>query len=153
MAAAVGTVSQLMIFTDPASAVSHPRPTPASADNIREHGDEDQQRFAVAAKNARTGRYPRRSRKCRIHTQTRKGNEIPAVALTAIATVIRMMPSDVVATESQRDTGGHQAHHQHLVVHPTHQVDEHQWVEYADPQRRRAVTAQMAGQARGGPDQ
>ena len=60
---------------------------------------------------------------------------------------------DVTALEGQRDPGGHQAHHQHLVVHPAHQVDEHQRVEHADPQRERAVGAQMMGHPGRGPDQ
>jgi hypothetical protein len=92
-AAAVGTLSQLMIFTDPASAVSHPSPTPATADNIPKTTVKISTDNAVAVRNARAGRYPRCSRRCRIHTHTRNGNEIPAVALTAIATVISVTPS------------------------------------------------------------
>ncbi len=62
-------------------------------------------------------------------------------------------PRDITALDGQRDTGGHQTHHQHLVVHPAHQMDEDQWVQHADPQRGRAVGAEMAGQAWSGPDQ
>ena len=50
--AAVGTVSQLMIFTEPASAVSQPRPTPASQDNTANTATNITADAAVAAANA-----------------------------------------------------------------------------------------------------
>jgi hypothetical protein len=55
--------------------------------------------------------------------------------------------------ERQRDAGHHHAHHQHLVVHPAHQVNDHQRVEHADPQRYRAVGADVPGHPWCGPDQ
>ena len=112
-----------MILTEPASAVSQPKPTPATADKTANTTAKISTDVAAATRNARTGWYPRRSRKWRIHTQTRNGNEIPAVALTAIATVITVMPRTFRPWKRQRDAGGHQAHHQHLVVHAAHQVD------------------------------
>ncbi|CKR56275.1 Uncharacterised protein [Mycobacterium tuberculosis] len=63
LAAPVGTVSQLMIFTEPASAVSHPRPTPATADSTANTATKISSDIAAAARNAWTGRYPRRSRR------------------------------------------------------------------------------------------
>ncbi len=93
MAAAVGTVSQLMIFTEPASAVSHPSPTPATADRIANTTAKTSSDAAAAARSARAERYPRRSRRSRAHTHTRKGSAMPAVALTAMATVISAVPA------------------------------------------------------------
>ena len=90
--AAVGTVSQLMIFTDPASAVSQPRPTPASQDNTANTAPNITADAVVAAANAVTGEYPRLSRRSRIQTHTMNGRASPAVAFTATATAIRPTP-------------------------------------------------------------
>ncbi|SLC99287.1 Uncharacterised protein [Mycobacteroides abscessus subsp. massiliense] len=37
--------------------------------------------------------------------------------------------------KGERDAGHHETDHQHLVVHTTHEVDDHQRVQHADPQR------------------
>ena len=58
-----------------------------------------------------------------------------------------------MAGERQRDAGHHQPNHQHLVVHATHQVNDHQRVQHADPQRGRTVGADMASHPRRRPDQ
>ena len=60
---------------------------------------------------------------------------------------------DMAAGEGQRYAGHHQAHHQHLVMHPAHQVNDHQGVEHADPQCHRAVGSDVTGNPRCGPDQ
>ena len=92
LAVAVGTVSQLMIFTDPASAVSQPSPTPASSDMTANTAPKITSEAAVAAAKALTGAKPRRCSRPRIHTHTMKGRASPAVALTATATAIRVTP-------------------------------------------------------------
>ena len=45
------------------------------------------------------------------------------------------------AASAARDARHHQPDHQHLVVDPTHQVDDHQRVEHRDPQGGRAAGA------------
>ena len=92
LAIAVGTVSQLMIFTDPASAVSQPSPTPASQDSTANTATKIAAEAAVAMANAFTGPWWCRSRSCRVQTHTMNGNAIPAVAFTATAIAIRLTP-------------------------------------------------------------
>lgn len=60
--AAVGTVSQLMIFTEPASAVSQPSPTPATHDSTANTAPKISTDAAVDTTNARTGGMSCRSR-------------------------------------------------------------------------------------------
>ena len=153
LAAAVGTVSQLMIFTDPASAVSQPRPTPATADRMPNTTTKISIDIAVAATNAQAGRYPRRSRRCRVHTHTMNGRAIPAVALTAIATVI----SEVPRTWRPAKLSAIPA-----AISPTMSISlctpPIRWMSTSGlrtqiHKRRRAVGAQVAGQPWGGPDQ
>jgi hypothetical protein len=59
---AVGTVSQLMIFTEPASAVSQPRPTPASQDSTANTATKIATDPAPAAANAFSAERLRLSR-------------------------------------------------------------------------------------------
>jgi len=47
--------------------------------------------------------------------------------------------------DRQGDGSHHQTHHQHLVVHPTHQMDDDQRIEHADPQCCSAVGSHVAG--------
>ena len=150
---AVGTVSQLMILTEPASAVSQPRPTPAASDSTANTATKTTTDAAVAAAKAFAGPKPRRSRRARAHTHTMNGSASPAVAFTATATAISADARHVAAAEGQRDARHHQPDHQHLVVHATHQMDDHQRVQYADPQCGSSAGADMPGDPRSGPDQ
>src|SRR5690606_10351741 len=92
LATAVGTVSQLMILTDPARAVSQPSPTPATQDSTANTAAKIARDAAVAIANAAAGLRERCSRSCRIHTHTMNGRARPAVAFTATATAIEATP-------------------------------------------------------------
>ena len=81
------------------------------------------------------------------------GSASPAVAFTATATAINALPAIGWRWNVKRDARHHQADHQHLVVHATHQMNDHQRVERADPQRGSAVGADVAGHPRRRPDQ
>src|SRR6185312_12371864 len=91
-AAAVGTVSQLMIFTEPASAVSQPRPTLAAPDNTANTATKISTEHAEATANAVAWPYWRRSRSWRTHTHTKNGSASAAVALTATPTATTAIP-------------------------------------------------------------
>ena len=89
LASAVGMVSQLMILTEPASAVSQPRPTPASQESTANTATKIASEVTEAIRKARA----RRPGRCRIQTQTMNGSARTAVALTATATAISVTPS------------------------------------------------------------
>src|SRR3954451_18992531 len=91
-ATAVGRGNQVTILTEPASAVSQPRPTPASHDSTANTTPKMTTEAAVAVANAGTAASFRRCRSRCIHTHTMNGRAMPAVAFTATAIAIRLTP-------------------------------------------------------------
>ncbi len=86
-------VSQLMIFTEPANAVSQPSPTPARPDSTANTAMKIATDAADAVTKARAADWFRSSRRWRIHTHTMNGRASTAVAFTATATAIRAVPA------------------------------------------------------------
>ncbi len=98
--------------------VSHPRPTPVTADSTANTATKISERY-------RGGCQERHRLFCRSNPD-QEGHRDSAVAFTAIATVIRMIPATLAALDGQLIMAGHQTHLSASCQHPAHQMDEDQ---------------------------